>query len=750
MRLIFEKLLLFVLVMLYSLTGLVYSCHSATNLALGKSYTVSPLPSYRLSAPPTDRTSLTDGSYTVGRFWTQKTTVGWHPVRAVEILIDLGEVFTIGSISFSTARGKEAGVFYPAQIATFVGPDKDHLLYVADIADNPDNIEGSYRTKRFILDDIRTKGRYVLLEIVAPKSWSVFCDEIEVLEGNLDSGRKGNLTIEAARNLSERLKWSGIEKKLLQKFLAESKATSDIRNIAAERRTALDQKHTSSGANNHTGAIDSEILATRADVLRSKYPGGRVLIESVNPWAPFTPVDTISGVTPQNLSLAAPRGGYDHTACRITNLSQAPQKISLSYAKMPEGSPEMSLYQVPFVKSAEMEYVADPLIPASGDFNLRPGESGLVFLAARGKAAGVWQTSMEVTVGGIVVSVPVICRVLPVALPENLTLNSVNWGYLSFKLISDRKEQAVKDLFAHHTNVVVVPPAYLQGANQKKLADLLDFYRLESYLKYHQGASKVLLAVGFGTENRTTVVGKHPFLSPGWQDEFRKWYAKAVLAASRAGFDERQVYLYPYDEMAGQQIDDFVRLAVWARKEMPTLKFYATLGEATLNSRGWEKVLPYLDIAQAYSEDMLRSSLKGEAWIYSASGPAKSLSPYAYYRLMSWKAFLRGYRGIGFWAYSDSGWGDNPGTAWDDFDGQYPDFAVVYEGDGNTIISSRRWEAWRMGIEDYELLTMYAKMKGEGAAKALAKLVLDHPVDTSKADEVRRKILIELSETMSN
>jgi hypothetical protein len=50
-----------------------------------------------------------------------------------------------------------------------------------------------------------------------------------------------------------------------------------------------------------------------------------------------------------------------------------------------------------------------------------------------------------------------------------------------------------------------------------------------------------------------------------------------------------------------------------------------------------------------------------------------------------------------------------------------------------------------MGIEDYELLTMYAKAKGESAAKALAKSVIDNPEDTSKADEARKKILLELS-----
>ncbi len=50
-----------------------------------------------------------------------------------------------------------------------------------------------------------------------------------------------------------------------------------------------------------------------------------------------------------------------------------------------------------------------------------------------------------------------------------------------------------------------------------------------------------------------------------------------------------------------------------------------------------------------------------------------------------------------------------------------------------------------MGVEDYEQLTMYAKAKGDGAAKILAKSVLDNPEDTARADEVRKKILLELS-----
>ncbi|MGD0843132.1 MAG: hypothetical protein ABSA06_02020 [Geobacteraceae bacterium] len=733
-----------ILVLFYSLVALVPSCHAAANLALGKPYTVSPLPNYRLSAPSTDRTSLTDGIYSKGYFWAQKTTVGWHPVPGVEILIDLEKVSIIDGITFDTARGIDAGVYYPAQIHAFVGPDREHLLYVGDIADQPDNQPGAYRTKKFQLANIKAKGRYVLLEIVAQKSWGVFCDEIEVLEGTKDSGKTGSLTVEAARKLAKRLKWPGIELKMLNSFLAENGATSADRMAAVERRLALAQKLNSPEVVNNAGTIDTQLLATRAALLQRKFPKEPLLVESVNPWAPLAPFSSVTGVAPQQLSLIAPAGGYDHLAVLITNLKMKLQMISLSLAKIPKGSAELILYQVPFVKSASLEYVADPLIPEA-NFNLQPGESRVVFVSVRGESSGAWKSSLKVTGDGRLISIPVNCRVAKVTLPEKLSLNAVNWGYLTFGLINDRKAQAVHDLLAHHTNVVVVPPSSLHGANQKNPSSLLDFVELESYLKYHQGASKVLLGIGFGTENYKTVVGKFPFLSREWQDGFRKWYVNAVRAAGRAGFSEEQIYLYPYDEIAGEQIDDFVRLATWAKSAIPTVKFYATFGEATFKSKRWDKLLPHLDIAQASYEETLQdhSRFKGEAWVYKAEGSTRSLSPYTYYRMMSWRAFLRGYTGIGFWAYADIGDDD---TAWKEL---ARDYSVIYEGKGNSIISSRRWEAWRMGIEDYELLTMYAKAKGETAAKNLAASVFNHPEDTSKADEVRHKILTELS-TMAN
>ncbi|NVN93109.1 MAG: DUF4091 domain-containing protein [Desulfuromonadales bacterium] len=734
---ILKKLLLSFVVLIYSITALVHSCHSTTILSHGKPYNVSPKPNYRFTAPSTDNEMLTNGKFTVGNFWTQKTTVGWEFTKTTEILIDLEKVSNIGSITFNTARGEYAGVYFPRHIVAFVGPDMEHLKYVGDIADNSKNIPGAYQVNRFHLDGIAEKGRYVLL-VVQPKGTYLFCDEIEVLEGESDTGVVGHLNKKGALDLYNQIIWFDDYREFVKGAAAEFKSEINANPELSVHLAIISKRIHSFESVEDVGAVKAEILNLRKEFQAARFPDKNVLIEVINPWLPLSTVSLPLDRSNLKLSLNLLQGGYDHAAFTITNLSQNLQQVDLNVEQMPKEAPELLMYEVPFVKSAAIEFVADPLVQVNGPVSLGPGETKMVFMTVKGDKAGAWQTSLKVSSAAAVDFLPVDIQVSSLIFPKDFSLNSVNWAYLDFSLIADRKNEAVKDLFAHHINTIVVPPAYLPIYGP---ASDPYFFGLEKYLKLHKGAMKVLLFVDFGNSLRATVNGKYTFMGSDWQTWFRKWYAGAVLAAKRAGFLENQLFLYPYDEMGGQRIDDFIRFATWVKLEIPSVKNYATLGDATFKSKRWGEILPFLDIAQTSYEEMLRDRrlFKGQAWIYDTAGMSRSLSPYSYYRMMSWKAFVRGYTGIGFWAYADTG---SDVTAWKELD---RDFAVIYEGKDNGIVSSRRWEAWRMGIEDYELLTMYAKLRGRQEATELAKDVLDHPEDTERADSVRRRILYEIS-----
>lgn len=94
-----------------------------------------------------------------------------------------------------------------------------------------------------------------------------------------------------------------------------------------------------------------------------------------------------------------------------------------------------------------------------------------------------------------------------------------------------------------------------------------------------------------------------------------------------------------------------------------------------------------------------------------------------------------------FLAYADNG---SSGTAWVDSEGNRLDYTVIFEGE-NSIVSSKRWKAWREGVEDYELL-LQAKRKVKQGKEMMeferrVAEVLEHPDDHPSFEETRRFLL---------
>jgi hypothetical protein len=731
-----DRVLVFFLVLISSFSSPIHSCHAGANLARNKTYILVPSPNYSQTALGTDTTALTDGIYTKGHFWAKKTTVGWVNAKNVRILIDLESNVVIDGITFSTAQGRLAEVCYPERVDAFVGPDKKHLLYVGDLAKGINHSPRSYEAKRLELKGISAKGRYVLLVVRADGPY-IFCDEIEVHGGVIDNGRVGHLDVEQASILP-------IEKYFLLKMIEELKPTASNKPYISSRLRDIERSIIANDATfPNIESLEADILQLRRELLSGLHDGKELLVCPYNPWAPFTPATVMSPKSIEGITLVTPIGGVDYAALVITNLAPESRLTTLSLPVMLAELTDLTLYEVSFVKSAAMEYVADPLVPLKGAIRLRPGESRMVLVQAAGKKSGTGYSDLAVSLGGNTTEISVRVRITKVALPGTFVGNSITWGDLNSPLVKNRTIAAIQDLSTHHTNVLVINPSDLPLVDPEKTPN---FSRLKRQLDHAVGVKKVLLFMNFRSEHRLTSGGTLCFMDRRWQEGFRKWYNGAILTAKAAGFAPEQVYLYPFDEMQDVEIDRFITFAKWVRRELPKCRLYATLG-----NKNSEKALPYLDIAQVVNENSANSKFlagKAELWLYDAKGPAKSQSPYSYYRLMAWKAFHLGYKGVGFWAYADIGWEENTGTAWNDFDGRRPDHAVVYEGEGGSIISSRRWEAWKLGIEDFELLTMYEKAKGDKASKGFSDMVLNHPEDTSKADEVKHKILIDLSATI--
>ncbi|MDD5168761.1 MAG: hypothetical protein PHN75_08085, partial [Syntrophales bacterium] len=422
-----NKIVFIFLVMFYSIPAFIPSCHSAINVAKGKPYTVSPVQNYPQTAPATNTNALTDGIYTVGYFWTKESTVGWQNTKTVEILIDLGNVFDVERVTFNTARRQDSGVNYPAIVAVFIGVDREHLSYVGDLADDPENKPGSYQIKKFLLDDLGIRGRYVLLEAI-PKGVLLFCDEIEVFEGKSSRINTGSLSVGKARDIALQMVHLDSDKYILNK-MADNLATLDSSQAGSARLQELRRQIRSLPSTDRAESVETELLAFRREVLSGVFPRELLHVQVVNPWAQLNPNTPVVSMKETSLSLMPPKGGYDSGAVMITNVSTRSLEVECSLDKTPGGF-DLLLFQVPFIKTAALEEVADPLVPAQGIFRLRPGESRFLFLSIHGVQRGSWNRILSIKSGDKVASIPIAIRVAGVELPKNLSLNSITWGNL--------------------------------------------------------------------------------------------------------------------------------------------------------------------------------------------------------------------------------------------------------------------------------------------------------------------------------
>lgn len=730
--------LLFLGLVIYSSCS--FESKTEKNLALGKKYSILPKPNYALTADASDSTSLTDGKYTRGYFWTQKSTVGWQRAKRVEIYLDLGTVYIIREVTFNTARGlASGGVSFPSHIETFIGREDSTYFWAGDMVESGDEHELGYSVRKFSLNGINASGRYVLL-VIYPKGPFVFCDEVEVIEGAIERPVQHWIGIDSVRQLKEEIAKLDIQRACLNSMVEEMRPAVKTEQQESSKLDSLRKRVVIIQSLLEGDSIETELFAIHAAVLKKRYGEGPLIVNRIDPWAKFGPMVIPKSGQATDTHISTPLGGFGYSTLLLTNVCCPDLRLSLELEQTKTAKTALTLFEVPFVKTARLEYVADPLVPLKKNVVLKRGESKLVFLQSKGLSIGHKESVLNISTDGFKHPLKILEDVQEVSIPEILTLNSVNWAYLDFKLIESRREAALSDLQAHHTNVVVVPPKVIPLPDS---AGMPDFQQFQEYLKPMRGIRTVLTFLNFRGKSRATINSKFEFMDDGWKIGFRKWYASLIRAAEEIGLSQNQIYLYPFDEMTGNEVDQFISFARWARSEIPGVKLYATIERP-----GSERALPYLDIAQVHDADnslATSPSRNCESWLYATEGPSKSLSPYAYYRMQAWKAFAYGFKGIGFWAYADAGWGENPGTAWDDFDGAYPDYAVVYEGEGRNLISSRRWEAWRAGIEDYELLTVFARKRGIEAARALALDVLRDIGVTTKADNAREIIYHSLS-----
>jgi len=340
-------------------------------------------------------------------------------------------------------------------------------------------------------------------------------------------------------------------------------------------------------------------------------------------------------------------------------------------------------------------------------------------------------------------------RVSKIILPEKTNLAVFAWNY------AFANPNWQNDLIKHGINTAKVSVNYsvrYQFDKNGNLIGEMDFSNLQPYVDFYKRTKEyILLHWWLGTKWRRGLRCEFPgapkgadlpFLSPQWKKAFKTIVTKTVGYLVSQDVPKERILQYPFDEYLGK---NFIAVGRVLRKIDPELKIYSDFG-AKLEV--YKKADPYVDIwcpsigdimSRRFSRDgqlaFLRSTGK-PIWSYAAGYNQRAESPYRKYRLKFWWTYKFSLQGCCFWKHR----GDRVGSVY------YPMFNAY----GDTPITSRRWEAWYSGLQDYKLLKLAEKKFANNAKKLkqieeFVRIACSDANNTKLAEQMRVK-LIELLE----
>lgn len=653
-------------------------------------YDASPRPNYMDYSDRAVLTNLSDGKYAHGPMWISTAGLAWKDVRRVVIVLDMGASTPVREIGFNGGARLSAGVEFPYNAFVYLSLDGTMFDYVGDAVDFAEPSADTYEHRRFTLKGVEKVARFVRFEFIVRGRYFAI-DEIEIGRGDVGTPLVG-----------------GLQKSDVS-FDAEKRA-SNARNLFLKRRLSneLDRLKAPPG---------SDPLQRRAILLSKRFRDRSFLLSDVEPWenAPIRilPKADVS----HDRRRLIPEGGCEYRSFALTNTTQVEGAFQVS--QIIEGS-RMKAYlkEAKTVVAATLDTVVDPLVDVGESIVIVGGETKVFFL----RICGPGTHTLVVDAFRQRASVSTHLEAVRLDGMEE-RLRGVSWAYLDELPMRGRQKEALADLRDHFIDVDVVPPSSLPDFDSDS------FDQISKVLERSVRARHVLLFLNFRQ--------KSPHIESSiWSQQFINWFARMAKAARQAGVDPQKLILYPYDE---PNLDEVIRAEAfyrWVRKSLPDVKLFATFDKVQVA----EQLLEFVDIAAVTRGVAPKMRFNENVWLYDVKGPAKANAPYSYYMLLPWEAYLRGSGGAGFWSYADI-----YGSAWDDFDGKNPDYGVVYQGRrSDEVVGSRRWEAWRRGMEDIGILRSHARRYGEAVTARLATTVLALSGDPRQADFMRQKMLSDL------
>jgi len=713
------------------------------NLARGKRYTLNPPPGYSYCTDAADEAQLTDGQYTVGYFWTQKSTVGWSGERPVIITMDLGAHVPVRGVSLNTAAGV-AGVSWPMTIMLLISVDGRAYHALGDLVEisQEERVppQDRYAVHRFRTDAFKTHGRYLKF-VIDPGGPYCFVDEIEVYRGedawrelplpgkemwypreyyednvfNASIKRRIGASLAAAANfiLGSDLE-AAVKQRLKDEFLPLEA------EIAALPKYAPDEFRAVFPLNDVHARVFA--LFGKARAAQGRPP---LVVWGANPWDFLGPTQLPEDVPAAAVKVAAMRGEVRAGAVNLTNCTAEAAKVGVTFAGLPGGQLPgyITVHEVAWTDTRQGAPVAAALPEVA------PGPAGLAVSAPAGMTRQVWFSVAPRAVtpgthrGHVVLSapglaplkVPFTLRVFDLDFPAEPALHVGGWDYTD----ADRQYGVTPEncaaLIAHLRERYVDAPWATCGVMpygtfdaEGALATSPDTTRLERWLERWPGARRYCVFNAVGDNIGGAKIGTRTFAA-----RVGAWIRFWVRCLRDRGIKPDQLALLLVDEPHRNEQD--ATIIAWA-KAIRAAEPDVLIWEDPTYSDPTEAVPEMMEVAHVLCPNRPMMLKQGADFVefyrkqrasgrrlefYSCSGPARLLDPYAYHRLQAWTCFQMGAEASYFWAFGDTGNGDS----WNEYATKRTSYTPLFLGP-DSVTAGKHMEAIRESVQDFEYLVM--------------------------------------------
>jgi len=636
-----------------------------------------PKPNYQGNADDSDRHQLVDGALIPPPMWTHRESVGWF--GHTPVVIDARRASSSrasGRVRIHAGHGLYADSALPRQIDVY-SDRPEGMVVVGSYQERP-NLTLADKRNYWLEVPVTDVGQRLVIVLHARTS-HVHLDEIEFVPDASLTRRNPPTEVVDAETLEA----------------IRSHAAGRLRVNMALRATDRSQSKMA---------------------WREAFGRDRVISWVADPWRHR--MDTLGpdaiDADNRHIQVLGTNSEFETFAIGLYDAGMGLRDVTLRTSGLKANDAQW--LRLEHIVTAEGDVAFDPLPPLSDNtLKLQSGWPTLIWckLDLTQFAPGKHKATLDLSWGGSPDQSTRYTITIDVADATSLSpapMEATVWGYTSDQPIWSDAELAVKDQRAHYVNVWTLHPDNIPGLALDGRLEQYREKRLNADLKLYRGQGRVRLYLGWTLRhNPLGLSTQKTHLSASARERLILWLHQIAQLMENAGYAYDDWELYPLDEPSGPGLDALVAVADAIRNALPEARIYANPITTHTHPSTAEQLnaldnlidtwQPMLSFAREEGRPYFKQHRNRWGFYHNPPVPAKFSDPIADYRAQGWWAWQLGANGVGFWSYSDS----TGSSVWDDFDGRRPDFAVVYEKTGD-LVTSRRWEGFAEGIEDYRLL----------------------------------------------